>query len=98
MKVFKVIKQEPPMPWTVQHVPTGLNAGSFHYRAHALTAAASLEVVAVEYPEFADPANAGRYSTAAMDALMEARKAHTDADRAQAIAAEAKRKRTKVQP
>ena len=94
MKVFEVIKREPPMPWTVQHTPSGLSAGSFYYRAHAIAAAAALESVAVEHPELMEAHE--RYGRAAMNALFEVRKAHADADRAQAVAAEAKRK--KVQP
>ena len=39
MKIFEVVKLGLPMPWTVQHKPTGLYAGSFHYRRHALAAA-----------------------------------------------------------
>jgi hypothetical protein len=98
MKVFEVIKLDSPMPWTVRHLPTGLYAGSFHYKRHALASAASAEAVAVRFPEFVDPTNAGRYSTAAIDALLMARQPHLIADKAQAVAAEAKRKQKKVQP
>jgi hypothetical protein len=94
MKIFEVIKQEPPMPWTVKHRPTGLNAGSFHYKRHALAAAAALELVAVEHPELTEAHD--HYGRAEMNALFEARKAHADADRVQAVAAEAKRKKVRT--
>ena len=96
MNVFTVIKRDSPMPWTIKHHPTGLYAGSFHYKRHALAAAASLEATAVKHPELSRYSEC--YSSEAWVAMMEARKAHTDADRAQAVAAEAKRKRKKVQP
>ena len=94
--VFDVVRLEGPMPWTVRHVPSGLYAGSFHYKRNALAAAASLELVAVEHPELTEAHD--HYGRAAMNALFDVRKAHTDADRVQAVAAEAKRKRKKVLP
>ena len=92
-KIFEVVKQNPPMPWTVKHRPTNLNAGSFHYRRHAIAAAASLELVAVDHPELTERHD--HYGRAAMNALFEVRKAHAAADQAQAKAAEAKRKKVK---
>jgi hypothetical protein len=94
MKVFEVIKLDSPMPWTVQHRPTGLYVGSFHYKRHALAAVASLESVAVQYPELTEAHD--HYGRAEMNALFEARKPHTAADLAQAKAAEAKRKKVQL--
>ena len=90
-KVFKVIRLESPMPWTVKHRPTNLNAGSFHYRRHAIAAMAALELVAVDHPELAERHD--HYGRATMNARFEVRKAHAAADQAQAKAAEAKRKK-----
>jgi len=52
--------------------------------------------VAVEHPELT--AAHDHYGRAAMNALFDVRTSHADADRAQAIAAEAKRKQKKVKP
>ena len=96
VNVFEVVRLDVPMPWTVKHKPTGLYAGSFHYRAHALAAAAAMKDLTVEHPELTEAHD--HYSRAAMNALFDVRKAHTDADRVQAVAAEAKRKRKNVLP
>jgi len=97
--VFEVVRLDAPMPWTVRHVPSGLYAGSFHYRAHALAAAAALELVVADWPELAETRN--QYRNVVLSTLMEARKPHTAADLTQAKAAEAQRKkaqRKKAQP
>ena len=94
MKIFEVVKLESPMPWTVKHRPTGLYAGSFHYRRHAIAAAAAMKSVAVEYPELSR--DSGWNTREYLAALLVVRAPHTAADQAQAKAAEAKRK--KVQP
>jgi len=79
--VFEVIRLDGPMPWTVKHRPTGLNAGSFHYRAHAMNCAASMEAVAKDYPELA--VKAELYNANAMGALHLARCLHGAADKKQ---------------
>jgi hypothetical protein len=79
--VFEVIRLDGPMPWTVKHNPTGLNAGSFHYRRHAMNCAESMEETARNYPELATKAD--RYSANAMGALHLARCLHGAADKQQ---------------
>ena len=89
-KVFTVIKRESSKPWTVKHLPTGLYVGSFHYKRHALAAAAAMALVVVDWPELAEPRK--QYRNVVLSALMEARAPHAAADSTQAKAAEAKRK------
>ena len=93
VKVFTVIKLDSPKPWTVKHKPTGLYAGSFHYRRHAIAAMAALELVAVQYPELSR--DSGWNTREYLAALLVVRAPHVAADQAQAKAAEAKRKKVK---
>ena len=81
VNVFEVVRLDGPMPWTVRHVPSGLYAGSFHYRRHAMNCAESMEETARNYPELA--VKAELYSANAMGALHLARCLHGAADKKQ---------------
>lgn len=81
MSMFTVEKTHPESvePYCLQHVPSGLRAGSFTYLAHARAAAADCNALVSAWPDLATPTP----SQAAMNALLAARRVHSEADRAQ---------------
>jgi len=74
----------PGMPWFVRHTHSGLGAGSFYYKRHAVAAAKAMSDAAQDYAELSTPQTAGHmFSEAALSLLIAARQPHTDADKAQ---------------
>lgn len=84
MSTFTVEKTHPESvePYSLQHIPSGLRAGSFTYLAHARAAATDCNALVNTWPDLATPTP----SQAALAALLATRRVHSEADRAQYVA------------